>query len=300
MVSTMPKPQRSLDPGDPVDRFARDLRKLRFRAGDPSLSALAHSMACSHSTVSAYLNGRRLPPPEQLASFVRACKGDTANWLERLEEVREQRPVRTARATRSQEGLPSAAQVTAAADGMEVLELSSRTDFWRYAGERIRTSQTLIDDLTWGLSPSAPMTADAITEYARYRRNIGAASTGKGKNRNKIYRELMSFPDSIRIPHAAALMDERYPNYHLRFYDFNHAGTPLLLQFYIFDRSEVLISTTPLTGSDLDGRYMSFRNRQLAEILSNYFESVWRGALVLKDTREIKSELLESIAQRLD
>jgi len=295
----MPKPQRSLDPRDPVDRFARDLQKLRFRAGDPSLKVLAHAMACSHSTVSAYLNGRRLPPPEQLTSFVRACKGDTTSWLERLEEAREQRSARTADKKYSQEGLHSAAQVAAVSSGTEVLELPSRTDFWRYAGERIRASQTLIDDLTWGLSPSAPMTADAVATYKQYRREISEASTGKGKNRNKVYRELMSFPDAIRIPYAATLMDERYPNYHLRFYDFNHAGTPLLLQFYIFDRSEVLISTTPENGSDLDGRYMSFRSRQLAEILSNYFETVWRGALVLKDTRDIKSDRLEAIAQRL-
>jgi FtsZ-interacting cell division protein YlmF len=46
-------------------------------------------MSCSHSTVSAYLNGRRVPPPDQLKTFVLACKGDPATWQERLETVHE-------------------------------------------------------------------------------------------------------------------------------------------------------------------------------------------------------------------
>jgi hypothetical protein len=46
-------------------------------------------MSCSHSTVSAYLNGHRLPPPDQLNKFVLACKGDPAAWQRRLENVHE-------------------------------------------------------------------------------------------------------------------------------------------------------------------------------------------------------------------
>jgi len=86
----MPKPRPWLDPVEPVHSFAREMRSLRFRAGDPSLQQLARAMACSHSTVSAYLNGRRLPPPKQLESFVLACQGNVEDWLERLEAVREQ------------------------------------------------------------------------------------------------------------------------------------------------------------------------------------------------------------------
>jgi hypothetical protein len=86
----MPKARPWLDPVEPVPSFAREMRNLRLRAGDPSLQQLARAMACSHSTVSAYLNGRRLPPPRQLESFVLACQGNAEDWLERLEAVREQ------------------------------------------------------------------------------------------------------------------------------------------------------------------------------------------------------------------
>ena len=66
------------------------LRRLHRLAGRPSLVALGRTMACSHSTVSAYLNGRRLPDPHQLESFVLACNGNAPDWLQRLEAVRQQ------------------------------------------------------------------------------------------------------------------------------------------------------------------------------------------------------------------
>jgi len=86
----MPKPPPALDPANPAHSFARELRRLRLRTGDPPLGELARAMSCSHSTVSAYLNGQRLPPAKQLESFVLACNGNTADWLQRLEEVREE------------------------------------------------------------------------------------------------------------------------------------------------------------------------------------------------------------------
>jgi transcriptional regulator with XRE-family HTH domain len=86
----MPKQPPKLDPAQPKQNFALNMRRLRLRAGDPSLQELARAMSCTHSTVSAYLNGQRLPPPRQLESFVLACKGNTAEWLQRLEAVREQ------------------------------------------------------------------------------------------------------------------------------------------------------------------------------------------------------------------
>lgn len=70
--------------------LALELKMLRLRAGNPSLEELARKMTCSHSTISAYLNGHRLPPPDQLSRFVRACGGDPAVWQRKLEEVHEQ------------------------------------------------------------------------------------------------------------------------------------------------------------------------------------------------------------------
>lgn len=86
----MPKPPPSLNPRDPVKGFARGLRRLRLEAGQPSLTALARAMSCSHSTVSAYLNGYRLPPFGQLRTFVEACGGDPEEWKGKLQSTWEQ------------------------------------------------------------------------------------------------------------------------------------------------------------------------------------------------------------------
>jgi transcriptional regulator with XRE-family HTH domain len=82
----VPKLQPELDLTQAAHRLANRMRILQLRAGNPTQEQLGHAMACSHSTVSAYLNGRRRPPLKQLEPFVRACKGTKAD-LEQLEKL---------------------------------------------------------------------------------------------------------------------------------------------------------------------------------------------------------------------
>ena len=125
-------------------------------------------------------------------------------------------------------------QAVEALNGIEIREFHSRAEFWEHAAERIRTSRATIDDLTWGLIPVTARTPQDQAAYIKYRKAIEAASTGRGENRDKIYREIMTFPDGRRLPRARALMHERYPNFQLRYYDYDHTGTPLLFQYYVF------------------------------------------------------------------
>ena len=85
----MPKKQPVLDPRDPFERFALELRRLRMRAGEPSHAELARAMYCSRPVVTALLNGKRLPSARQLDAFVRVCHGDLSEWRNRLIETRE-------------------------------------------------------------------------------------------------------------------------------------------------------------------------------------------------------------------
>jgi transcriptional regulator with XRE-family HTH domain len=87
---SMPKRSPRLNTDDPMQGLALELRMLRMRAGNPPLTELARKMSCSHSTVSAYLNGRRLPLPEQIKSFALACNDDPADWQSKLEDVHQQ------------------------------------------------------------------------------------------------------------------------------------------------------------------------------------------------------------------
>lgn len=175
----------------------------------------------------------------------------------------------------------------------------NRADFWLYAAKRIRESKS-IDDLTWGMVFPTARTVRDQEAYGTYRRAIRTASTGKGRNKGKRYREIMSFPNDIRLGRAAPLLDnEKYPNFQLRCFDYDHSGTPPLLQFYIFDNIEVLISLTPLTGSPSDSRYVTFESEQLAGLMSDYFEAAWRDAIKLKDFGAIEWDTLRNIAHRL-
>ena len=184
-------------------------------------------------------------------------------------------------------------------DSFESGQFPNRADFWLYAAKRIRESQS-IDDLTWGTVIPTVRTRRDEDAYTTYRKAIWRASTGKGKDKGKRYREIMSFPNTIRLGRAAPLLDiERYPNFELRCFDYDHVGTPPLLQFYIFDEEEILVSLVPLTGNPNDSRYMFFKNERLARLMSEYFEAAWRDAIVLKNFGVIRWDRLKDIAHRL-
>ncbi|WP_431955354.1 helix-turn-helix domain-containing protein [Nocardia lijiangensis] len=76
----MPSARRSLDPDQPAERFAMELRDLHRAAGRPKQRILAAALSCSNATVSAILNGRRFPTWQQTEAFVTACGGDVSEW----------------------------------------------------------------------------------------------------------------------------------------------------------------------------------------------------------------------------
>lgn len=153
-------------------------------------------------------------------------------------------------------------QLAAKLSVTESHEFDTRAKFWLYAAKRIRESKSTIDDLTWGMVTPTAMTLVDEKAYGEYRHEIGTASSGKGANRDKVYREIMSFPNDVRLGRAIPLLNsDRYPNFQLRCYRYDHSGTPPLLQFYVFDKEEVLISLTPLTNSARDSRYMTYKKQ---------------------------------------
>jgi hypothetical protein len=177
---------------------------------------------------------------------------------------------------------------------------SSRAEFWLYAAERIRESRS-IDDLTWGTVINTRRTKEDERAYNAYREAIWEASTGRGANEGKTYREIMSFPNNIRLDRAVPLLDDKqYPNFQLRCFDYDHTGTPPLLQFYIFDEKEILVSLVPLAGNNPKGsRFMFFKNERLAQLMSDYFDAAWSDAIVLKDFDGVQWDRLREIAHRL-
>jgi transcriptional regulator with XRE-family HTH domain len=155
----MPKPPRLLDPDNPVHAFARELRGLRLRAEDPPTQKLAREMACSHSTLSAYLNGHRLPPYRQLVAFARLCGVSDAgikDLVDRLELAREQAAAWSARPE-----MPSAGTVeptpsaTSERDG----------DAERQAGEADEHSRSTEQDHLAGLVDISKLDLEGLADF---------------------------------------------------------------------------------------------------------------------------------------
>lgn len=69
--------------GDPVERFAFELRALRNSAGGPTYRQMAARTGQSSSALSNAAKGRQLPPLEVALAYAEACAGDRTEWERR-------------------------------------------------------------------------------------------------------------------------------------------------------------------------------------------------------------------------
>src|SRR5437764_15213957 len=77
----MPRQERPLaSDGDVLSQFARDLRALRQKAGNPPYRELARRAHYAAGTLSDAAGGRKLPTLAVTLAYVRACDGDAAAW----------------------------------------------------------------------------------------------------------------------------------------------------------------------------------------------------------------------------
>ncbi|GAA2966553.1 WD40 repeat domain-containing protein [Actinokineospora diospyrosa] len=77
----MPRAERPLEAGDsPLLGFAGGLRRLREEAGSPTYRQLAAEAHYSAASLSEAAAGRRLPSLAVTLAYVRACRGDAAEW----------------------------------------------------------------------------------------------------------------------------------------------------------------------------------------------------------------------------
>lgn len=72
---------------DSVEKFAADLRLLRVSAGSPTLASLQNSTGISRTVLSDAFAGKQLPSARTVDGIVRACKGDTVDWLRRRDQL---------------------------------------------------------------------------------------------------------------------------------------------------------------------------------------------------------------------
>lgn len=86
----MGRPEKPVDEsGGAVADFARDLRRLRARAGSPTYRSMARSAWFSPSVLSSAASGHRLPTLRVTLAFVAACDGDRHYWEHRWRRLSE-------------------------------------------------------------------------------------------------------------------------------------------------------------------------------------------------------------------
>jgi len=180
--------------------------------------------------------------------------------------------------------------------GVHFEEFGDAPEYWRYAARRIKSAQKSVDDLTWGRTPTAQVTSGAKEAYAHYRHTIQKVTQGRGSHAQVVYREIMSFPDGYRIGRARTLIEDRFRNYHLRFYDYNHVGTPRQIQFLLIDQEECLLGVHGETG--LAGKFISVKSAGLVQAMAAYFEICWRESIQLKGTNGVDRVLWNSLEGR--
>jgi len=78
------RPEKPIDAsGGTVAVFAKELRKLRAQAGNPTYREMARSALFSSSVLSSAASGMRLPTLQVTLGFVAACGGDREVWRRR-------------------------------------------------------------------------------------------------------------------------------------------------------------------------------------------------------------------------
>lgn len=84
----MARPEKPVDAaGGVAATFARELRQLRARAGNPTYRDMARSAMHSPSVLSSAASGTRLPTLQVTLGFVAACGGDREQWRRRWMEA---------------------------------------------------------------------------------------------------------------------------------------------------------------------------------------------------------------------
>lgn len=86
----MARPTSPLPSTGQLAKFAADLRRLRTRVGEPSLTAMAEKGACSPAALSTAMSGKKLPSEVVLRAFLTGCDCDDTSigrWLTRRDEL---------------------------------------------------------------------------------------------------------------------------------------------------------------------------------------------------------------------
>ncbi|MFE9322094.1 helix-turn-helix domain-containing protein [Nocardia sp. NPDC052278] len=258
----MPSARRPLDPDRPTESFALSLRELHRAAGGPKYRVLAAAINASNATVSAILNGHRLPSWEQTQAFVEACGGDSSEWKQRWMRADRSRSVDSA--SFSGHAAHADATLTPVSDSEFYTAMLAEVHRARY---RIMTSYIRLRPAAYFLSFTDEKTSRAAAAYFNA---IVAWSEAPGR---RSVRRVIATPNEEMMAWAQQLAKAaaEHPNYRIRVIDWPLAADAV--NFAIFDDAVAFLAFTTGTTQQLSG----FRIDEPAFVRGaiGHFEQLW-------------------------
>lgn len=260
----------------PQLEFAKQLRALRLRAGQPTEGRLATQMGCGRTTVSDILNGRRFPSWELLSALVRACGESPDNWRGlweetywRIDEIRRSRRMTTEAAAHAL--LP----VTWYRTNPEFYEAATREV--RKARREIRVTYIRRRPPTYYTSSASMQYFTAVLEWA-----CAAADEDSERAVHRIIGipEIDGVPDSVMLDWVRSHYEETVElrNYEARVmcWPNNADGQNMAL----IDDTVAFLAFPGASHQKLNG--FSVKDPTFLNYYAGYFDQLWHSLIPLK------------------
>ncbi|GLZ16449.1 hypothetical protein Acsp04_66840 [Actinomadura sp. NBRC 104425] len=258
----MPPRPRALDPGDPRQRFALELRDLHRRAGKPLQQALAEKLHWSHTTLSVIFNGHRFPSWEQTKALVKVLGDDPADWLERWQRA-DREINEDVLMARPQEGIEQPAWYL------------NNEQFYANATERVKVANSRILVTYIRRRPPDYYTSEAAAAY------FAAVIEWAKKPGARSVRRIICIPNSEMHAWATRHHEETFGvrNYEVRVvrWDIDADGINMAL----FDDSTTFLAFSGAASQELSGFRVD--SPQFLRYFVGYFEQLWSTARPLEE-----------------
>ena len=149
--------------------------------------------------------------------------------------------------------------------------------------KRILAARTSVCDLTWKAKLSEGFSArDRQVTHSYMDKCIAEASD------RITYREIFTFGDKRRIEKLERRISENRHGYSCRY--FKESIEIPRLQFVIIDNEYVFFF-----ASSADAQLCSFKSKELAKVLTSYYEAAWDKAILIKEGPNINQQALTEI-----
>jgi len=270
----------------------REIIEAELRQDSRSEAWLAKQLGHQPVTFNRWINGDTRIPYDVVCDICNYLKFDKRKQVELFDYAGYPLPA-WVRHLVYQQTPQSLLELAGNSDG--VRRFYSTGELWKYSVERINSCTKTVCDLTWGIDvPSYSKEEDDI--YFAYLKTISDAC-----KRNVIYREVMTFANDPEhfIWRADSVLSQDLFTYNLRFYDLDLTTIPPLLQFTIFDETDMAVGLYRWPYLPVEGQILlNVSQPEIVHLFQDYFDTIWAGAKTIKEGDRVRHAAFEEIKKR--